>query len=136
MYHRYFITFLSNSQSIFLPNEDNKRDRNLNLFILKFLHNVTIRFIATVLTIHPSIITHFHQDIFNPNLFMNTISEAVVPSPSGDLSYIFQPAKNPTTLHLSSLMIQTIMDSVLKLYGESSNLIPNSLPILTKYLFI
>ena len=135
MYNRYFITFLSNPQSIFLPTKDKKQDRHLTLLILTLSHRDTSQFIAAVLNSHPSIITNFHTEPFNPNLFMNESIEATVPSPSGESSYTLQPASNSTTLHFSSSMIQMLMAFALKLYGEAPTVIPNSIPCLSKYFF-
>ena len=79
---------------------------------------------------------HNHPDLSKPNMFSNASSKSEVPSLSGDSSYILQPASNYTTLHFSSSVIQMIMDSSLKLYGEAYTVIPNSLPCLSNYFFI
>ena len=133
---RYFVIFLRNSQSMFLPTKDKKWDRNLTIFILILSHSFTSRFTAAFLTAYPSIIIHWHTDIYNPNISMNSSSEAEVYSPSGNSSYILQPEINSITLHLSSLVIQILITLVQKMYGESSTVIPNSLPCLSKYFFI
>ena len=136
IYNRYFIIFLRNQQYIFLPTKDNKWYRHLTTFTLKLSHRVTDRFTAAVLTSNQSIIKKFHPDLSNLNIFMNTSSEYAVPSPSGDSSYILQPAGNFISIHFYSSMIRMLMDLALKLYGEASIVIPNSLTLLSNFLYL